>query len=76
MRNKRKIKPLTFDTHIWNSFVDFLHTEGNFQIVNEGIILRDGVEFLWTFTPNRNPIVSQEIWEDILLNHLLRYKYN
>lgn len=73
--NQMNLAPIPFNKYIWSCFLEFLD-EYNEKMENEGKQLKEGTEFNWNDTKNRNPIVPQKLWEDILLRHLHHLNYN
>lgn len=79
MKNKMKeeLIKMDFDSYIFECFNKFLNTEGNFIQTEYGKHLKDGVEYLWTYSSNRNPKqVPDGVWQRILWEHLKRTNYN
>lgn len=74
-KNKIELMRMHFDNHIWACFLEFLdanHVKTN----DEGKRLKEGVEYDWLKTKNRNPIVPKELWEEMLWRHLNYLNYN
>ncbi len=73
---KSNLKPRTFDDHLLQHFFDTVRQPGNhIRISNTKFRLKPDVIFLYTDAPNRNYIVSKEIWSDLIRQHLKRYNY-
>ncbi len=67
--------PIDFDSYIWACFLEFL--EENHELTEDGgKRLKDGVEYKWTGSKNRNPIVSDELWKEVLFAHLRHLRDN
>lgn len=68
---------MDFDSYIFQCFNKFLNTEGNYVQTDYGKHLKDGVDYLWTNSANRNPAqVPDGIWQTLLWQHLKHFYYN
>lgn len=75
MKKKIILHPISFDQYLWDCFLELL--EHNHELTPDGgKRLKDGVEFNWQNAKNRNPMVVDELWKEILLKHLRHYGYN
>ncbi|MES2592183.1 MAG: hypothetical protein V4608_09885 [Bacteroidota bacterium] len=72
---KKELMPVGFDNYIWACYLEFLE-ENHVLTEDGGKRLKDGVEFDWADAKNRNPMVSNGVWKDLLLFHLYHFKYN
>ena len=60
-----------FNDYIWEHYINFLMTPGNHEKCDDGLRLRDGIEFQMKDIPNPNPRqVPDDLWMEILMNHL------
>ena len=76
-RNKKMLKRIDFDKYIWKCFTEFLDKEENHIETVFGKRLKDGVEFLWDDSKNRNPTqVPNDTWRRLLYKHIQRFHYN
>jgi hypothetical protein len=76
-KNKKELKRASFDYYIWQCFMDFLDEEGNYIKTENGKRLKDGKEFQWIDSPNRNnKQVPNELWRAVLYCHLKEYNQN
>lgn len=74
---KEELNKMDFDSYIFQCFNKFLNTEGNYIQTEYGKHLRDGVEYLWANSSNRNPKqVPDILWKEMLWKHLKRIEYN
>lgn len=72
---RTKMETTYFDKHIWDYFLEFL--EANHELTEEGFkVLKEGVTFDWKKVPNRNAMVANELWQDVLSRHLHNLNYN
>ncbi len=73
-RKRRELMSISFDNYIWACFLEFLQ-ENEIETDN-GRELKEGVQFDSGDTKNRNTIVPDQLWKEILFRHLYRFPYN
>ena len=76
-RKKRKLKRISFDYHIWKSFIAFLNKEEKSANKKNGKGSSDDFEFRWMDSSNRNPEqVPDGLWRRLLHKHLKDFNHN
>lgn len=74
-KNQIELMQMPFDNYIWACFLKFL--EANHVKTEDGAKrLKEGAFYYWNQTRNRNPIVPEKLWEEILWRHLQYTNYN
>lgn len=72
MKTKSKrLKRMLWRDYIYSCFVNFILDNSKYEKKRGEMHFTGGVRYSWKQTANRNPkVVSQELWEELLLRHL------
>jgi hypothetical protein len=71
---KEELKRVSFDSYLTSYLFDFIRTPGNHVRVSKAKLrLKKNVKFSYTNAPNRNKIVSDDLWVRLIHYHLKKH---